>query len=92
KAGFEIVKRAVNQFTSEFSSDANLLGLDVERLIKLEIDEKVISDSESASTTRDNELKESQLSLDAKKQSLTEKKAPLNAQLNAPQQAFQLYK
>lgn len=57
KAGFEIVKRAVSQFTSEFNSDADLLGLDVESLIKLEIDEKAVSDFESASTTRGNELK-----------------------------------
>lgn len=92
KTGFEIVKRAVSQFASEFSSDANILGLNVENLIKVEIDEKAISDFESTSNTRDHELKENQLALDAQKQSLTEKKAPLSAQLNAPQQAFQQYK
>ena len=92
KTGFEIVKRAVSQFASEFSSDANILGLNVESLINVEIDEKAISDFESASNTRDHELKESQLALDAQKLSLTEKKAPLSAQLNAPQQAFQQYK
>ncbi|WP_394204946.1 TrlF family AAA-like ATPase [Shewanella waksmanii] len=92
RAGFEIVKRAVSQFSSEFNSDAKVLGLDVGNLIKLDINEKAISDFEVASTTRDNELKESQSSLDAKKQSLTEKKAPLSAQLNAPQQAYQQYK
>ncbi|MGR5501863.1 TrlF family AAA-like ATPase [Vibrio sp. DNB22_10_4] len=91
-AGFEIVKSAVSQFTSEFSSDVLLLGLNVEKLIKLEIDEKVISDLEAACVNRDKELKESQLSLDTNKQSLTDKKTPLNAQLNAPQQAFQQYK
>lgn len=91
-AGFDIVKRAVSQFSSEFSSDAQLLGLDVGNLVKLAIDEKVISDLESACANRDNELKESQLSIDTNKQSLTEKKTPLNAQLNAPQQAFQQYK
>jgi ABC-type lipoprotein export system ATPase subunit len=92
RAGFEIVKRAVGQFTSEFSSDVQLLGLDVENLIKLKIEEKVISDLEAACTNRDNELKEFQLSFDTDKQSLTDKKAPLRAQLNAPQQAFQQYK
>lgn len=92
EAGFEIVKRALNQFTSEFSSDAQLLDLDVEKLVTLEIDEKVISKLEKDCANRDNELKESQLALDAKKQSLTDKKAPLNAQLNAPQLAFQQYK
>lgn len=91
-AGFEIVKRAVSQFTSEFSSDAQLLDLDVEKLVKLEIDEKVISDLETACTNRDGELKESQLTIETNKQSLTDKKTPLNAQLNAPQQAFQKYK
>lgn len=91
-AGFDIVKRAVSQFSSEFRSDAQLLGLDVENLVKLEIDEKVISDLESACANRDNELKQSQLSIDTNKQSLTDKKTPLNAQLNAPQQAFQQYK
>jgi ABC-type lipoprotein export system ATPase subunit len=92
RAGFEIVKRAVGQFTSEFSSDVQLLGLDIENLVKLKIDEKIISDLEAACTNRDNELKESQLSFDTDKQSLTNKKAPLSAQLNAPQQAFQQYK
>jgi ABC-type lipoprotein export system ATPase subunit len=92
RAGFEIVKRAVGQFTSEFSSDVQLLGLDIENLVKLKIDEKIISDLEAACTNRDNELKEFQLSFDTDKQSLTNKKAPLSAQLNAPQQAFQQYK
>ncbi|HGV9306990.1 TPA: TrlF family AAA-like ATPase [Vibrio fluvialis] len=92
EAGFEIVKRALSQFTSEFSSDAQLLGLDVEKLVTLKIDEKVISDLGQACTNRDSELKESQLDLDAKKQSLTDNKIPLNAQLNAPQLAFQQYK
>lgn len=92
KTGLEIVKRAVSQFASEFSSDANTLGLNVENLIKVEIDEKAISDFESANSTRDHELKENQLSLDTQKLALIEKKAPLSAQLNAPQQAFQQYK
>lgn len=92
EAGFEIVKRALSQFTSEFSSDAKILGLDVEKLVMLKIDEKVISDLETACANRDNELKESQLVLDTSKQSLADKKNPLNAQLNAPQLAFQQYK
>ena len=92
KEGFDIVKRAVSQFTTEFSSDTQFLGLDSENLVKLEIDYKVISDLEAAYSHRDNELKENQLSLDTNKQSFTDKKTPLSAQLNAPQQAFQQYK
>ncbi|WP_073585858.1 TrlF family AAA-like ATPase, partial [Vibrio quintilis] len=92
RAGFEIVKRAVRQFASEFNSDAGLLGLSVKSLIKLEIDEKAISDFESDIINRDNELKESRLSIDTERQNLTKKKASLSTQLNAPQQAFLQYK
>lgn len=92
EAGFEIVKRALNQFTTEFSYDAELLDLDVNKLIILNIDEKTISDIEVFCSNRYREIKEIQLVLDAKKQSLTDKKIPLNAQLNAPQLAFQQYK
>jgi ABC-type lipoprotein export system ATPase subunit len=92
EAGFEIVKRAFSQFRTEFSADAQLIGLDVEKLVVLEVDEKAISDLKTACVNRDNELKEKQLSLSANKQSLIGQKTPLNAQLNAPQLAFQQYK
>lgn len=92
EAGFEIVKRAVSQFTSECSFDALLLDLEAEKLVKLEINEKVISDLEADCINRDKKLKESQLLLNNEKQSLIEEKSSLNKQLNAPQQAFQQYK
>lgn len=92
KAGFEIVKRAVNQFVSEFDSDAKLLGLDIESLVRVDVDEKTLSALDDAGSLREKEIKERQLTQVASKQLILEKKAPLNAQLNAPQQAYQLFK
>lgn len=91
KEGLEVVERAVQQFASEFNADIKLLGLEVSNLIKIEIDNKSISDIEEETSARNIELKESGQKLDADEKYLAEKRTPLNAQLNAPQQAYQQY-
>ncbi|WP_367576400.1 TrlF family AAA-like ATPase [Aeromonas sp. CU5] len=92
KTGFEIIEHAVNQFSVEFAADAKLLGLDIETLLRLEINRKAISDFEVVNHSREIELKQSQESLSTRKTSLIEQKIPLSKQLNAPQQAYQSYK
>jgi len=91
KEGLEVVQRAVQQFTSEFDADVKLLDLEVSNLIKIEIDKKSISDIEEAISARDIELKASSQQLDTNEKSLAEQRAPLSAQLNAPQQQYQKY-
>lgn len=92
KTGFEIIEHAANQFSVEFNAEAKLLGLDIEKLLRLEINHKAISDLEVINSSREIELKQSQVSLNTKKLSLIEQKIPLSKQLNAPQQAYQSYK
>ncbi|GCF88361.1 TrlF family AAA-like ATPase [Shewanella sp. M-Br] len=91
KTGFEILKRAIDQFHSDYLSDATTLGLQIDQLVKIEVDEKPITSIEIQNINRDSELKEAQLRLNTEKLELIERKVPLSAQLNAPQQAFQQY-
>ena len=67
------------------------MDLEVSNLIKIEIDNKSISDIEEAISARDIELKASSQQLDTNEKSLAEQRAPLSAQLNAPQQQYQKY-
>lgn len=92
KAGFDIIKRAAEQFILEFDLDARTLELDIDKLINVTLDEKIILDIEESTSLQSEAIKSEQLTLDVNKQSLNERKAPLNAQLNAPQQKFQAYK
>lgn len=91
KTGFEIVRRAVEQFMYEFESDARVLELDLSGLVKLSIEENSISTLDEVNYVREKEIRENQQVISKEKEILIERKSPLNAQLNAPQQAYQLY-
>ncbi|SIN82891.1 TrlF family AAA-like ATPase [Salinivibrio sp. ES.052] len=91
KEGLEVVERAVKQFSSEFDIDLELLGLEVSNLIKFQVDKHSISDIEKSTSARDVELKAGIQKLEADEKALENKRASLNAQLNAPQQSHQKY-
>lgn len=91
KEGLEVVERAVHQFNSEFDGDLKLLGLEASNLIRFEVDKKLLPDIEKATSARDVELKSFINKLDFDEKTLNDQRATLNAQLNAPQQAYQKY-
>ncbi|MBL6985731.1 MAG: AAA family ATPase [Methylobacter sp.] len=89
--GIDVVKRAIQHFVTEFNEDAKLLGLEGNTLIQFNVNEQLITGVESATSTREVGLRKENQELEGHEQSLIEKRAPLNAQLNAPQQAHQQY-
>jgi len=91
KEGLDVVERAVQQFSSEFDVDLNLLGLEASNLIKFKADRNLISDIEKATSARDLEIKADINKLDIDEKTLKDQRASLNAQLNAPQQSYQKY-
>ncbi|MBU3916764.1 ABC transporter, partial [bacterium] len=91
KEQIQLVRRAIHKFELEIKVDAELVGLDPTKLIATQINEELISEVEITITNREKLLKESNQALAVNKQSLIEKQVPLNTQLNAPQQAYQLY-
>lgn len=89
--GFEIIKHAMTQFKTEFELDIELLGLEYDNIIKFEINTDAISKIEHAIISQDKTINDDLLISEERKNSLLEKKLPFSAQLNAPQQAYQLY-
>ena len=91
KEGIEVVKRSITQFKTDSLNDALTLGVDLETLILLEIKEKELEIIDLHISTRSREIKESNQTLDLDKDSLIDKRIPLNAKLNEPQQSYQKY-
>lgn len=91
KEGVEVVKRSITQFKTEYLNDAITLGVDVETLISLEIKEQELSEIEVKISTRSLEIEANNQVLDINMLSLTERRSPLNAKLNGPQQNYQQY-
>lgn len=89
--GIDVVKRAIQHFVNEFKEDAKLLGLESNTLIQFNVNEQLITEVESTTSTREVELRKQNQELEGNEQSLIEKRAPLNSQLNAPQLAYQQY-
>jgi ABC-type lipoprotein export system ATPase subunit/DNA-binding transcriptional ArsR family regulator len=89
--GVDVVKRAITQFKTEYSSDAVTLGLEVETLISLEIKEQELLEIAEYIESRNQSIKSTNLELDVVMASLKDRRGPLNAKLNGPQQAYQQY-
>ncbi len=91
KEGVEVVKRSITQFKTEYLNDALTLGVDVETFISLEIKEQELSEIEVNISTRSLEIEAINQVLDINMLSLIERRSPLNAKLNGPQQNYQQY-
>lgn len=89
--GVDVVKRAITQFEIEYSSDAVALGLEVETLISLEIKEQKLLEIAKYIESRNQSIKSTNLDLNVEMASLKDRRGPLNAKLNGPQQAYQQY-
>lgn len=91
KEGIEVVKRSITQFKTDYLSDVLALGIDIETLISFEIKEKDLEIIDLHISTRSREIEEINQTLDLDKDSLIDKRTPLNAKLNGPQQSYQKY-
>lgn len=89
KEGLEVVRRTLQQFEKDFSVDASLLGLKFSDLIKIDIDNKAITDIESTIALRSDEIKINNDKIAKNKELLNLRKGPLNSKLNEPQQLYQ---
>lgn len=89
--GIDVIKRSVDQFKAEYSDDATTLGIDVDSMISLETKEQGILRIEEYNNIRNSKVFLENITLEEEIQSLTEKRAPLNSQLNEPQQTYQQY-
>lgn len=91
KEGIEVVKRSIAHFKSEYSNSAAILNIDIEKLISLEVEEQRLSEVDNYVSTRMVAIKDDNEALDINKEALISRKAPLNANLNGPQLAYQQY-
>jgi len=91
KEGVEVVKRSITQFKADYLNDAITLDLDVNTLISLEIKEQELSEIEDHISTRNREVEAMNQLLDLNMHSLIDRRSPLSAKLNGPQQSYQQY-
>jgi ABC-type lipoprotein export system ATPase subunit len=89
--GIEVVKRSITQFKTDYLGDALTLGINLETLISLEIKDLDLETIELHISTRSREIEEINQTLGLEKDSLIDKRTPLNAKLNEPQQSYQKY-
>lgn len=91
REGIDVVNRTIQHFFTSFDEDAKLIGLDINEIIQLKINEQRIADVESATSTRETEIRSDNQKLEEHEQAIITKREPLNAKLNYPQQAYQNY-
>lgn len=89
--GIDVVNRTIQHFFTSFDEDAKLIGLDIHEIIRLKINEQLIKDIESATLTRESDIRIDNQKLEEHEQKIATKREPLNAKLNSPQQAYQNY-
>ncbi|MCL1123419.1 TrlF family AAA-like ATPase [Shewanella surugensis] len=89
--GIDVVNRTIQNFFTSFDEDAKLIGLDINEIIQLKINEQRIADVESETSTRETEIGSDNQKLEEHDQAIITKREPLNAKLNYPQQAYQNY-
>lgn len=91
REGIDVVKQTLQQFIKSFNDDAQLLGLDINEVIKLKINEQSIADIDSVTLSRETEIRLENQTLEERELLAISKREPLNSKLNAPQQAYQNY-
>ena len=91
REGVDVINRTIQNFYTSFDEDAKLIGLDINEVIKLKIDNQKIADAESAASNREVEIRIENKRLDEHEQSTVVKREPLSAKLNSPQQTYQNY-
>jgi ABC-type lipoprotein export system ATPase subunit len=91
REGIDIVNRTIQQFFTSFEEDAKLIGLNINEIIQLKINEQRIIDVESATSTREAKIRSDNQKLEEHEHTIITKREPLNAKLNSPQQAYQNY-
>ncbi|MBA6359773.1 TrlF family AAA-like ATPase [Colwellia sp. BRX8-6] len=89
--GIDVVKRAITQFRTEYSPDAIILGMGVDTLISLETKDEQLIVNLQFIQTRNSEITANNQQLDVDIASRLDKRGPLNAKLNGPQQDYQQY-
>src|SRR5699024_4272637 len=91
KEGIEIVERSLSQFRSDHSADAVTLDLTLESLLSLEVNELILSETDTNISTEITRIKASDANLEINKNILILRRNALNTRLNGPQQAYQQY-
>lgn len=91
REGIDVVDRAIKQFFTSFDGDAKLLGLDVNEIIQLKINEQKITDVDSIVLTREADIRIENEKLEEHEVALFSRRESIGLKLNAPQQAYQNY-
>lgn len=86
-----LVKRSIYQFIQEIEGDSKLIGIDSEKIIRLEINEELIEKAEAMVLAREQEVRLNIQQLELDRQTFIDSQMPLSTLLNGPQQAYQRY-
>ncbi|MGJ0431171.1 TrlF family AAA-like ATPase [Methylobacter sp.] len=86
-----LVKRSIHQFIAEVENDSKLLGVEANKIIQFEVNEKLIEETEALVLAREQKVKQATQELEEDRQKLVDSQVPLTAMLNGPQQAYQKY-
>lgn len=91
REGIEVVERSISQFKSDYSVNAVTLNIDLERLVSLEIEEQVLSQIDTETSTQIADIRANNETLGINKNALTLRRNSLNTRLNGPQKVYQQY-
>lgn len=91
REGIDVVNRAIKQFFTSFDGDAKLLGLDINEIIKIKINEQKITDIDSIVLARETDIRSENEKLEEHEAAIISKRESISLKLNAPQQAYKNY-
>jgi ABC-type lipoprotein export system ATPase subunit len=91
REGIDVVNRSIQHFFTSFEDDAKLLGLGINEIIQLKINEQRITDINIVTLARETEIRSENKKLEEHELTIITKREPLSAMLNSPQQAYQNY-
>jgi ABC-type lipoprotein export system ATPase subunit len=86
-----LVKRSVHQFVQGIENDSKLIGVDSEKIMRLEINQELIEKIGTLILSREQEVKLNIQQLELERQTLMDDQKTLSELLNGPQQAYQKY-
>lgn len=89
--GISIVKRSAESFIKSFKEDAELVGLNISEIIKIEINEQLISDAKNRISESESELRAENQKIEEQNIKLIKRRTPLSANLDLPQKKYQDY-
>ncbi|MBE0402181.1 AAA family ATPase [Halomonas citrativorans] len=83
--------RAINAAEPAVDGDAKLLGLDINEVIQIKINEQKITDADSIVLARETDIRSENEKLEKYEVALISKRESISLKLNAPQQVYQNY-